>query len=189
MNDAQAEHRERQAVRAVSRALMPDDQLRVTVGCAGHAQLLDRMSAILALIGDGIEEFRETYSRSRAWSLVLVTDFGWQVLRALAGRSGNDTTWINKALPQDHEASDADIGDSFFARQIEIVEDAKWIFDLHTGLRHPVSKFGDHLWLLREPIPPEHGDHLLQAATAIRAVFINVQARMNNKQPRTAREG
>lgn len=178
MNDAQAERREWQAVRAVSRALMPDGRLRHIAVDADHAHLLNRISAISVLIDDEITAFRETHSRSRALSLVLVADFSWQVLRALAGKSGDDSAWIAAALPQDHQASDADIGDSFYARQIEIVEDAKWVFALHTALRHPGSALANHLWLLREPIPPECSDRLLRAAGAVKAVLRNVQAHM-----------
>ncbi len=177
MNDARAERREWQSVRAVARALVPNADLRNTQRLADHAHLLDRISAITVVIDDAIAAFSAAPTRSSALSLVLVTDFCWQVLRALGGKSGDDTAWIEAALPQDHEASDAEIGDAHFARQIEIVEDAKWVFALHTALRHPGSAFADHLWLLREPPPREHQAHLLRAARGVMAVLRNTAAR------------
>jgi hypothetical protein len=177
MNDAQAERREWQSVRAVSRALVPNARLGSAPHLADHAHLLDRISAITVVIDDAVSAFTTAPSRSSALSLVLVTDFCWQVLRALGGKTGDDTAWIEAALPQDHEASDAEIGDTHFARQIEIVEDAKWVFALHTALRHPGSAFADHLWLLREPPPPEHQARLLRAARGVMAVLRNTAAR------------
>jgi hypothetical protein len=177
MNDAQAERRERQSVRAVSRALVPSIHLRNTQCLADHAHLLDRISAITVVIDDAIAAFTGAPSRSSALLLVLVTDFCWQVLRALGGKTGDDATWIEEALPPDHEASDAEIGDTHFARQIEIVEDAKWVFALHTALRHPGSAFADHLWLLREPPPQEHQARLLRAARGVMKVLQNTAAR------------
>lgn len=177
MNDAQAEGREWQSVRAVSRALVPNADLGNTQRLADHAHLLDRISAIAVVIGDAIAAFAAAASRSSALSLVLVTDFCWQVLRAVGGKAGNDAAWIEAALPQDHEASDAEMGGTHFARQIEIVEDAKWVFALHTALRHPGSAFAGHLWLLREPPPPEHQARLLRAARGVMAVLRNTAAR------------
>jgi hypothetical protein len=177
MNDAQAERGEWQSVRAVSRALVPDERLRNPKLLADHAHVLDRISAITVTIDDAIEAFAAAPSRSGALSLVLVTDFCWQVLRALGDKSGDDRRWIEDALPKDHEASDAEIGDTHFARQIEIVADAKWVFALHTALRHPGSAFADHIWLLREPPPPEHQARLLRAARGVMAVLRNTAAR------------
>jgi hypothetical protein len=177
MNQAQAEHRERQSVRAVARALVPDARLRDGQHLAEHAHLRTRITTIAVVIDDAITAFAAAPSRSGALSLVLATDFCWQVLRALGGKTGDDVTWIEAALPQDHEASDAEVGDTHFARQIEIVEDAKWVFALHTALRHPGSAFGDHLWLLREPSPPEHQARLLRAARGVMAVLRNAAAR------------
>jgi hypothetical protein len=177
MNDAQDERREWQSVRAVSRALVPNADLGNTQRLADHAHLLDHISAIAVAIDDAIAEFSAAPSRSSALSLVLFTDFCWQVLRALGGKSGDDTAWIEAALPQNHEVSDADIGDTHYARQIEIVEDAKWVFALHTALRHPGSAFAGHLWLLREPPPPEHQARLLRAARGVMAVLRNTAAR------------
>jgi hypothetical protein len=177
MNDAQAERREWQSVRAVSCALVPDARLEDAQHRADHAQLLDRITAITVALDDAIAAFSAAPSRSGALSRVLVTNFCWQVLRALGGKSGNDTAWIEAALPQDHEASDADVGDTHFARQIEIVDDAKWAFALHTALRHPGSAFADHMWLLWERPPPEHQARLLRAARGVMSVLRNVAAR------------
>jgi hypothetical protein len=177
MNEAQAEHREWQSVRAVSRALVPDERLRNPRLLADHAHMLDRISASAVAINDAIEAFAATPDRSAALSLVLVTDFCWQVLRALGGKGGDDRRWIEAALPPDHEASDAEVGDTHFARQIEIVVDAQWVFALHTALRHPGSALADHVWLLREPPPSEHQARLLRAARGVVAVLRNTAAR------------
>jgi hypothetical protein len=177
MNEMQAERREWQSVRAVSRALVPNESLRNPQLLADHAHMLDRISAITITIDDAIEAFSAAPGRSGALSLVLATDFCWQVLRALGGKSGDDRRWIEAALPQDHEASDAEIGDTHFARQIEIVEDAQWVFALHTALRHPGSALADHVWLLREPPPSEHQARLLRAARGVVAVLRNTAAR------------
>lgn len=120
MNDAQPERREWQSVRAVSRALVPNARLGDAQHRADHAHLLDRVTAITVVIDDAITAFSAAPSRSNALSLVLVTGFCWQVLRAVGGKAGNDAAWIEAALPQDHEASDAETGDTHFARQIEI---------------------------------------------------------------------
>lgn len=178
MNDAQQQRRERQAVRAVAAALVPESRLRDPEVADAHEHLVLRIGSIQVLLDDEIEAWSVSGSRARALPLILLTDFCWQMLRALGGKTGDDSAWIEAALPQDHKASDADIGDSYFARQIQIVRDGKWVFELHTALRHPGSAFANHLWLLREPVPQQHCDRLLRAARGIRAVFLNVHSRM-----------
>jgi hypothetical protein len=173
-----AERVEWQSVRAVSRALVSEERLRDPQLHADHAHLLDRITAIAVTIEDAIDAFETVPSRSSALTLVLIADFCWQVLRAVGGKTGDDREWIEAALPQAHQASDADVGDHFHARQIEIVADAKWVFVLHSALRHPGSSFANHVWLLREPPPEEQQARLLGAARAVQAVLRNTAARL-----------
>lgn len=178
MTPAQAERQERQSVRAVSRALVPDERLRCPAMRHKHVHLRSRLTTFAILIDDAIEAVQMEGRRFDAFALVLVTDFCWQVLRALGGRAGDDSAWIEAALPADHAQSDADIGDRHFARQIEIVGDAKWVFGLHSALRHPASALAEQVWLLREPIPQAERDRLLRAARGVQGVLRNVEARM-----------
>lgn len=178
MTCALAERVEWQSVRAVSRALASDERLRDPQLHVDHAHMLDRITAIGVTIEDAIDNFETVPSRSSALSLVMITDFCWQVLRAVGGRTGDDRQWIEAALPQDHQASDAEVGDKHFARQTEIVDDAKWVFALHCALRHPGSSFANHVWLLREPPPEEQQIRLLGAARAVQAVLRNTAARL-----------
>ena len=178
MNEASQARRETQAVRAVASALVPKNRLNDRDVAEAHEHLILRIGTIQILLDDQIAELSASCSRAKALPLILLTDFCWQVLRALGGKKGDDSNWIEAALPQDHQASDADIGDSFYARQIEIVQDGKWVFELHTALRHPGSSFTDYVWLLREPVPQQHCDRLLRAARGIRALLLTVHARM-----------
>jgi hypothetical protein len=67
------------------------------------------------------------------------------------------------------------MGDRHFAQQAQIVADAKWVFELHSALRHPQTPDEALMPLLREPVPDPTCSRLLGAARAIKQVLLSVQ--------------
>jgi hypothetical protein len=178
MNEAQLDRRDRLAARAVGYALVPNTRLQDDAIVDQHAHMLSRITTFQILLDDEIDALITCRNRQRALALVLVADFCWQMLREVGGRKGDDGSWFKTQLPQDHRQSDQDIGDGFFARQAEIVEDAKWLYDLHSALRHPGPTFAEYVWLLKDPIAEEHVARLLRAARGIQALLLSVAARV-----------
>ena len=84
---------------------------------------------------------------------------------------------MDEALPKDHAQSDKDVGDDLFRRQIEIVEDAKWIHQIHSFIRHPQGVSAENVWILREPISDEHAARLVRAAKGVHDVLVKVAGR------------
>jgi hypothetical protein len=164
MTDARKERRFRKACRAVAHALVPAER-KAELRASGDLQhLTSRFSTFHVLLCDEIGALMREPARSNALALILATDLAWQVVRALGGRSGDDVAWMDRLLPPDHAAIDADLCVDHFARQRQIVADARWVFDLHSALRHPIQACQELLPFLCEPISAGARDRLLSAA-------------------------
>ena len=175
MTAAQEQFRFENACRALAELLVPPKRKQVLRDCQDYQHLISRFSTLHSLLGDAIEALKRSPSPSHAIALILAADFVWKVVRVLAGREGSDSNWLFSVLPVDHEASDADIGDRHYARQKQIVEDALWIFQLHSALRHPGKLNQEFLAFLREPVGTDARTRLLDAACAVSRVLLNVQ--------------
>lgn len=177
--DAQEQRSFECACRELARRLVPPDQKARLRASQDYQHLISRLSTLLVLLGDGIEALQNTPSRSRVVALILAADFVWQAIRLFADRKGDDTAWLLREHPDDHQTSDAEVGDNLYARQKQIVEDATWLFDLHTALRHPSSVNSDLLQLLREPVDDNARKRLLSTACALRRILVNVSVKLD----------
>lgn len=137
-----------------------------------------RSSTFLILLDEAVVNFHAARTRNHALSLVLIADFCWQFIRALGGGSRKDMEILHETLPRDHDQSDQDTADGHFARQIRIVEDAVWIFELHSFIRHPKSISEKNLWLLKEPVSDEPATRLIRGASGVQQVLRNLAARL-----------
>lgn len=142
MNEAQQMLQFEKTARNVANALLTPQRKQVLKSSSDLGHLRSRLSTFLLLLDDEIERFENSRARAAAVALVLTADLCWQSLRTLAERheSGDDQKWIDAVLPADWPLSDHDTGDKFFEHQRRIVENAKWMFELHSALRHPTSK-------------------------------------------------
>lgn len=167
------------AASRVARAILSAERERELKRAPDHmTHIRTRMGTLHILLDEEIERFQKSSARASALALILAADFCWQALRALAGQSGDDREWMKEALPLDWRQSEQDVGDDFYTRQQRIVENARWIFDLHSALRHPKDKNPDLIALLREPVQQDVGQKLLRAAKEISQVWIAVQGRL-----------
>jgi len=170
----QEQRRFEQVCKAVARALVPADRKARLRRSKDFKHLTTRLSTFLILIDESIDALARDPSRSHALSLILAADIVWQVMCEFGNKKGDYIKWIDAALPADREKSDADIGDGHYAKQREIVSEAKWVFDLHSALRHPGTSSSALLPLMRDPVDPAACDRLVRAARSIRQVFVNV---------------
>lgn len=178
MYSAQQQRTLKKAAQAVARALIPKKRLSQLQIEGDAVALTSRLSTFQVMIDQQIEALAQQASRQNAVALVLIADLCWQVLRAIADLRGANSDWLAAVIPADHRASDADVGDAYYSMQLKIVEDAKWIFDLHTALRHPRSRFKGLMQLLRDPINESVKARLIEAAMGIRQVLLVTQARL-----------
>lgn len=177
MNDAQRERTFEIAASCVVDAMFSAENRPTSVIDPELNHLQNRMATYSILLADEIDRLRKTNSRAAALALIFIADLCWQILRALSGRTGDIKNLIDANLPKDWKESDQDIGDEFFALQQQIVDDANWIYSLHTSLRHPKIPNPDLIALLREPVDPDKGARLLRAACGIRQLWLNTQAK------------
>ena len=169
---------DQRAAGAVSKVFVPKSRLDDPDADGTLQALKSRVYTFLILMGEAVENFGGGQSRNHAITLVLIADLCWQFIRALGGIVGRDMEILRDAFPPDHEQSDQDTDDRHFARQIEIVRDAVWIFELHTFIRHPKSIGEKNLWLLSEPVSEEPAIRLVRGASGIRQVLVNVAVRL-----------
>lgn len=181
MNQAQQERLFEKAARNVARAMLTNDRRRELATSANLEHLRSRLSTFAILLDSEIKRFEESPGRSEALALILTADFCWQTLRRLADRSKpkDDLRWIDMALPTDWKEADQDTGNGYFCRQREIVNNAKWVFELHSAMRHPEKESLDLIALLRDPVCRETGDRLLIAASGIRKVWLSMQCKID----------
>lgn len=180
MNQAQREREFEKAAKAVAKALMTQKASKNTIQPeVNYEHLMSRLSTFQMLLSDARDNFQARRGRSEALNLVLIADFCWQTLRTLCQRPGNDRQWMNETLPPDWEQSDADCGDNYYRCQRDMVENAKWIYDLHTAMRHPHIAHGDLVALLRDPVDDAMGERLLLASRGISQVWLAVQSRID----------
>lgn len=178
MNGAQQLRTRKKAAQAVAHALPREDRLSQLRVDGSLIHLTSRLSTFQILIDDQIAALTREASRQNALALVLIADFCWQALRSIADRQGQDR-WLEAVLPNDNEASDQDIGDQYFSMQKRLLQDTKWIFDLHSGLRHPSIPDADLLTLLRDPVAAAMTSRLLSAAKGIQQILLCTQARLS----------
>ena len=181
MSAPSQQHQFEAAARRVGKAMLTRERIRELNESGDLTHLRSRLSTFLILLDDEIERFGKSRSRAAALAVVLTASFCWQSLRALANRTGDDREWISEALPAevDGQRPDQETRADTFARQCRIMENAKWIFDLHSALRHPNSENADLILLLREPVGEEVGSRLLSAASEIRQVWLHVHTRLD----------
>lgn len=177
VTDPQACKLSERAARKVSRIYVPQCCLDQSCHTSGVKLLRSRVFTLLVLM-EPIEQFEKSKNRADAFLVVITASFCWQFIRALGGVSGDDKIFLMKKLPQDHAMIDQDSRNYFFARQIEIVDDASWIFTLHSFIRHPGSVPDGNLWLLKDPVSEENAIKLIRGARGIRQVLRNVVARL-----------
>lgn len=179
MNAAREQRELEIAARAVAEAMVTPTREQGLKSSSSLDHLRSCMSTVLIVLDDAIERFSASRSRAPALELILSADFCWQILRALGHKSGDDLTWVEESLPADWTESDREIGDRRFARQRQIAENAKWVFSLHSALRHPATESDDLIALLRDPVDAGVGNKLCCAAKEIRQVWLSVQVRLD----------
>lgn len=175
MVEAQEQRRFEQACRALARLLVPKNCRSALSARSDLHHLTSRFSTLHILLDDEIEALQASRSRSDAIALILATDFVWQTVRVFACREGNDRKWLHARLPADQQASERDSAGDHYARQKKIVDDATWVFELHSALRHPGKENHDLLQILRDPVGEDVRERLLRAARAIKQVLLSTQ--------------
>lgn len=164
----------KRACRAVARAMVPKERIERLQAPGQFQDLVSRFSTFQILLAGEIAGLQKSPARANTLALIPAADLCWQTLRALGGHTGEtgkDKTWLEAALPRDHVDIEADLDDGYFAQQRRIVEDAVWIFNLHSKLRHPVGDMSPLLPLFRDPVPDGDCARLLPAARAVRQVL------------------
>lgn len=165
------------SVRSLSKMIVPTDRLLDPNVRSQFNCIVTRLLNILMLLDESVDLLTRHQSRNHALLLILTTDFCWQFLRNLGNVTSKTSSYIRALLPEDYEQDDKDVGDLYYTNIIEISDDADWVYQLHTSIRHPTGELKDHIWLLSDPAPTDSCRRLLRAAHGVRSVLLCVSAR------------
>lgn len=140
-----------------------------------HWPVIEMLLSSEAILMERLFFFKEnSFQRNDALSLLLIADFVWQQIRKLSGIQGKDERWMRKYLPDlGSNSTKAALLDEFEKGNIEVLENLKWLFGLHTSLRHPTAtNFKKHKFLLYDPWPKEQAERLLKTAESLDHILL-----------------
>lgn len=150
----------------VPKDLANDKDFWITHWC--NIQYLGDMSAILE---EHLHFFEKDYSRAEAGSLIAIVDMCWQSIRRMAGKKGDDLKWLNDYLPSNHDSVFPENSQFSYNNDVQVVEDIKWVFELHSCLRHPEKIFLEAPFIFNDPWPAEQASRLIKAAKNLDYIF------------------
>ncbi len=131
---------------------------------ADEIVIFETLSAINAILKERIMFFEtNNYRRNDAISLVVISDTAWQSIRILSDLKNDDSKWFLEISPNEN--------DDLFADYFQLLKDMKWVFSLHSYLRHPTAtNKGYHPYIFNDPWPKDKSKKLIETAKSIRSM-------------------
>jgi len=138
-----------------------------------HWPAIEMLPSTEAVLCERIFFYKKNYfDRNDALSLVLIADFAWQQIRNLAGVEGDDKNWLNRYVGDDYNDLKKERGFNLFDKDEELVKNLKWLFDIHSTLRHPSAEnLKKHDFLLHDPWPKQQAERLLVTAESLERIL------------------
>jgi hypothetical protein len=161
---------------------------------ARHKDSPEKITKIHALLDDIIPQidanihfFSKNHDFHLAISLIVLLDMSWQVLRKNRNGEQKDDEWIKNFVPNSPPEFEEYVHKILYREDRAIFENAKFVYELHTAIRHPNDELAQLLekypGLFHDPWPAERSRKLLQAAENMREIFQIILENLDDPSP------
>lgn len=122
------------------------------------------LGTLSALLAERFVVCKEEPTRSSGLLLVQIAATTWQIVRILAGISGDEREWFKQHAPNPDSPAWAAMGvPSFFDQMHEI-------FEIASFLRHPRGNLATYDWVFHGTWPMDKADSIIEAAGTLHSV-------------------